>query len=256
MHTNSGHSQTRKPIDPSRMIIGPRAVLQAIEAGTPMDKIMMQKGLQGELSKELKQALKANDIFYQLVPAEKLNRLTRSNHQGIIAFRSAVAFGNLDEVVQQVYESGRDPLVLMLDEVTDVRNFGAICRSAECFGVHAVVIPERGSAQVNEDAMKTSAGALLTLPVCRERSLTHAISRLKSSGLRIVACTEKGASDLSQTQINPPVCVIMGSEEKGIHPDIFKLADERVFIPTTGITPSLNVSVAAGIILFELSRKK
>jgi len=238
--------------DPARLIIGPRALIQALEAGTPLDKVMMQKGLQGEQSREVRNALRHYEIPFQMVPVEKLNRLTRANHQGIVAFQAAVTFGALDEIVQRVYESGASPLVVALDQVTDVRNFGAICRSAECFGAHAVVIPSQGAAQVNEEAMKTSAGALLTLPVCKERSLIAAIERLRKAGLRIIACTEKGATPLPDNPTPLPCCIVLGSEDKGIHPDILKLADDRVYIPMRGNTPSLNVSVAAGIILYSV----
>ncbi len=158
--------------------------MEALNAGLDLDKVLMQKGLQGDLARESRKALHDAGIPYQLVPVEKLNGITRANHQGIIAFRSEVTFGSLDEIIQRAFEAGEDPCQVILDQVTDVRNFGAVCRSAECFGAHAVVIPEKGSARVNEEAMKTSAGALLNLPVCRERSLADVITRLQQSGIR------------------------------------------------------------------------
>ncbi|MFN8698899.1 MAG: 23S rRNA (guanosine(2251)-2'-O)-methyltransferase RlmB [Flavobacteriales bacterium] len=235
------------------MIIGFRAVLEAIESGKELDKVLVQKGLQGELSKELRTALHHADIPFQLVPAEKLNQLSRANHQGVIAFLSQISFGRLDEIIQQCFEQGRDPRIVILDHITDVRNFGAICRSAECFGAHAVVIPEKGAAQINSEAIKTSAGALLSIPVCREKNLSETIRRMQQSGLRVAACTEKGAVPLRNAKLTGPMCVVLGAEDTGISNDILRLADELVVIPMTGTTSSLNVSVAAGILLYELA---
>lgn len=238
------------------MVIGFRPVLEALRSGKDLDKVLIQKGLQGELFREVRQALQDAEIPYQLVPGEKLNALSRANHQGIIAFYASTSFGNLDEVVQRTFESGVDPCILMLDGVTDVRNFGAACRSAEGLGAHAVVIPEKGSARVNEEAVKSSAGALLHLPVCREKSLAAAVKRLQNSGIRVAACTEKAADLIFKTDVSGPVCLIMGSEETGIAPDLLKIADVLVKIPMTGKTSSLNVSVAAGIILYEVARQR
>jgi 23S rRNA (guanosine2251-2'-O)-methyltransferase len=235
------------------MIIGFRAVLEAIQSGKELDKVLLQKGLQGELSKELRTAMQQAEIPFQLVPGEKLNQLSRANHQGVIAFLSEISFGKLDEIIQQCFEQGEDPRILILDHITDVRNFGAICRSAECFGVHAVVIPEKGAAQINSEAIKTSAGALLNIPVCREKSLSDTIRRMQQSGLRVAACTEKGALPLREANLKGPLCVVLGAEDTGISNDILRMADELVLIPMTGKTSSLNVSVAAGILLYELA---
>ena len=206
--------------------------------------------------KQLLGELRKRDVPVQQVPLEKLNRLTRKNHQGVIAWLSQVSYARLDTVLPLVYESGEEPLILVLDGVNDVRNFGAIARSAECAGVHAIVIPAVGSAAVNADAIKTSAGALHRVPVCREKDLPGAVRYLRDSGLKLIAATEKTENTLYSTDLSGPAAVIMGSEERGISNALLKEADTWTAIPMKGEISSLNVSVAAGIVLFEVLRQR
>ncbi len=238
------------------ILIGIRPVIEAIQAGKSIDKVFIQRGLRGELFQELKPLLQEYDIHFQHVPIEKLNRITRKNHQGVVAFSAAVEFQNLEEIIARTFEKGEDPFILMLDRITDVRNFGAICRTAECFGVQAVVIPEKNSAPVNFDALKTSAGALNHLPVCREKNLKETLKFLKNSGLQIVSCTEKAENHAFAEKLTGPLCVIMGSEEDGVSGEYLKRSDLQVKLPMTGKIESLNVSVATGAILYEIVRQK
>jgi len=233
------------------LIFGIRAVIEAINADKNIDKILLQKGLSNELFNQLRQALRGKEIPYQFVPPEKLKRLTDKNHQGVIAYVAEVVYYDLEDVLAQTYEKGKTPLILILDRVTDVRNFGAIARSAECAGVDAIVIPSRGAAQINGDAIKTSAGALHRLPVCREENLKQTIETLKESGLQIVACHEKTDKLIYDVDLKQPTAIIMGSEEDGISGEYLKRSDVQVKIPMAGNIASLNVSVATGIILFE-----
>lgn len=237
------------------LLIGTRPVIEALEAGKEIDKIMIQKGLKSHTFQELWPLIKENDTPFQYVPIEKLNRITRKNHQGVIAFTAAVTFQNLEEIVTRCFENGEDPLILMLDRVTDVRNFGAICRTAECTGVHAVVVPTRHSAPVNFDALKTSAGALSHIAVCREPNLKETISFLKNSGLKIIGCTEKAEDLLYESDLSGPACLIMGSEEDGISPEYLKMCTATVKLPIKGKIGSLNVSVATGALLYEVLRQ-
>lgn len=240
----------------SDMIFGVRAVIEAIEAGKDIDKILVKRDIQSDLSKELFTALKGKFIPVQRVPVEKINRITRKNHQGVVAFIAAVTYQRTEDIVPTLFEEGKTPLLVMLDGVTDVRNFGAIARTCECAGVDAVIIPAKNSASVNADAMKTSAGALHTLPVCREQSLTATIKYLKESGFKIIAATEKGDYDYTHADYTAPTCIIMGAEDTGIPYDHLSLCDEWVKIPLMGHIASLNVSVAAGILIYEAVRQR
>ncbi len=240
----------------SDMIFGVRAVIEAIEAGKDIDKILVKRDIQSDLSKELFAALKGKFIPVQRVPVEKINRITRKNHQGVVAFIAAVTYQRTEDIVPTLFEEGKTPLLVMLDGVTDVRNFGAIARTCECAGVDAVIIPAKNSASVNADAMKTSAGALHTLPVCREQSLTATIKYLKESGFKIIAATEKGDYDYTRADYTAPTCIIMGAEDTGIPYDHLSLCDEWVKIPLMGHIASLNVSVAAGILIYEAVRQR
>lgn len=240
----------------SDMIFGVRAVIEAIEAGKDIDKILVKRDIQSDLSKELFAALKGKFIPVQRVPVEKINRITRKNHQGVVAFIAAVTYQRTEDIVPTLFEEGKTPLLVMLDGVTDVRNFGAIARTCECAGVDAVIIPAKNSASVNADAMKTSAGALHTLPVCREQSLTTTIKYLKDSGFKIIAATEKGDYDYTRADYTAPTCIIMGAEDTGIPYDHLSLCDEWVKIPLMGHIASLNVSVAAGILIYEAVRQR
>lgn len=235
---------------------GTRAVIEAIQSGKELDKIFIQENLNNPLLSELKTLLKKNNIIYQLVPVEKLNRLTRQNHQGVVCFISTISYYKIEEVIPLIFEEANVPLILILDRITDVRNFGAIARSAECAGVHAIVIPSRGAAQINADAIKTSAGALHRIKVCRENNLKEAIEYIKQSGIQIIACTEKTSDLLYDADFNAPCAIIMGSEEDGISAEYLKRADFKVKIPMAGKIASLNVSVATGIILYEAIRQR
>ena len=212
--------------------------------------------MKNELFQELWQLVRAHKVNYKHVPVEKLNRLTRKNHQGVFAFISPINFHKTDNVIQDVFEKGENPLFLILDRVTDVRNFGAIVRTAECSGVQAVIVPEKGSAAINGDALKTSAGALHNIPICREFNLKATIEYLKNCGLQIVGCTEKTDDMIYQPDFSVPTAIIMGSEEDGISPEYLKLCDHKAKIPMNGTIGSLNVSVSAGVILYEAVRQR
>lgn len=238
------------------MIFGVRAVIEAIEAGKEIDKILVKRDMQSDLSKELFAALKGTLIPVQRVPVERINRITRKNHQGVVAFISAITYQHTEDLVPTLFEAGKSPLLMMLDGLTDVRNFGAIARTCNCAGVDAIVIPARNSVSVNADAIKTSAGALHTLPVCREQNLTTTIKFLKNSGFKIVAATEDGDYDYTQANYKDPVCIIMGAEDTGIPDEHLALCDEWIKIPMFGNIESLNVSVAAGILIYEAIRQR
>lgn len=243
-------------MEKSDYIFGIRAVIEAIEAGKEIDKIMVKKDLQGDLAQELFAAARQVGAPIQRVPVERINRITRKNHQGVVAFLSAVEYYTLDALVPQLYEAGEVPFVVLLDGVTDVRNFGAIARTCECVGAHAIVIPARGSASVNADAVKTSAGALHTLPVCRERSIQEAVKYLHDSGFTIVAASEKSDKNYTQVDYTAPVAIVMGAEDTGVSPAVLRYCDEMVAIPMRGNIGSLNVSVAAGVMMYEVVRQR
>lgn len=240
----------------NEMIFGVRAVIEAIQAGKEIDKVLIKKDLQGELAKELLAALKGTFIPVQRVPIERINRFTRKNHQGVIAFISSVTYQRVEDLTPFLFEQGKNPFFVMLDGITDVRNFGAIARTCECAGVDAVIIPARGSVSVNADAVKTSAGALHTLPVCREQSLLATLRFLKDSGFRLIAATEKGDYDYTKADYSGPTCLIMGAEDTGVSYEHLALCDEWVKIPILGSIESLNVSVAAGILIYESLKQR
>jgi 23S rRNA (guanosine2251-2'-O)-methyltransferase len=243
-------------VEKSEMIFGVRAVIEALEAGKEIDKILVKKDIQSELSRELFAALKGKLIPVQRVPVERINRITRKNHQGVVAFISAITYQRVEDVVPFLFEQGKNPLMVMLDGLTDVRNFGAIARTCECAGVDAVIIPAKNSVTVNADAIKTSAGALLTLPVCREQNLTATIKFLKESGFKIVAATEKGDYDYTRANYADPVCIIMGAEDTGVPYEHLSLCDEWIKIPMRGKIESLNVSGAAGVLIYEAVKQR
>ena len=237
-------------------IFGLRPIIEAIQAGKEIDTLFIQKGLKNELFQELWQLVRAHKVNYKHVPVEKLNRLTRKNHQGVFAFISPISFHKTDSIVQEVFENGETPLFLILDRITDVRNFGAIVRSAECAGAQTIIVPQKGSAAINGDALKTSAGALHNIPICREFNLKATIEYLKNSGLQIIGCTEKTENFIYQTNLTIPTAIIMGSEEDGISDEYLKLCDYKVGIPMKGNIGSLNVSGSAGVVLYEAVRQK
>lgn len=243
-------------IEKNEMIFGVRAVIEALDAGKEIDKILIKRDIQSDLSKELFAALRGRMIPVQRVPVERIDRITRKNHQGVIAFVSPIIYQRTEDIVPFLFEQGKSPLLLMLDGITDVRNFGAIARTCECAGVDAIIIPSKNSVTVNADAVKTSAGALLTLPVCKEQSLTATIKYLKDSGFRMLAATEKGDYDYSKANYSDPTCIIMGAEDTGVPYEHLKYCDEWVRIPLMGKIESLNVSVAAGILIYEAVKQR
>jgi 23S rRNA (guanosine2251-2'-O)-methyltransferase len=243
-------------MEEDNLIFGMRAVIEALEAGKDIEKILIQKGLSNELYNQLRQTLKGQTVPIQFVPPEKLKRLTDKNHQGVIAYLTEINYYNTEELLATVFEKGNIPLVLILDRVTDVRNFGAIARGAECAGVDFIIIPSRGAAQINGDAIKTSAGALHRLKVCREDNLKTTIEFLKESGLQIVSCHEKTEKLIYEADFKKPTAIIVGSEENGISNEYIKRSDEQVKIPMVGKIASLNVSVASGIVLFEAVKQR
>lgn len=237
-------------------IYGLRPVLEAIESGVRIDRVLIQNGLTGTLATQLKGRVRDNGIPFQFVPEEKLNRLAKGNHQGVVALISPIPFHDAMELIPSLMESGKTPLVLLLDHITDVRNFGAIVRTAECAGVDAVVVPDHGSAQIGNDAVKTSSGALLRVPVCRESNLKTVLNLARQCGMQVVAATEKGASDYLEVDFTQPTLLIMGAEETGISPDLLKLSDIRAKLPIMGQVQSLNVSVAAAVFMYEALRQR
>lgn len=242
----------RKPNENrSEFIFGVRAVLEAVLAGKDIDKILLKKDLESDLSKELFDALKGTRVPIQRVPLEKLNRVTMKNHQGVVAFLSEVTYQRLEDILPTLYEEGKSPFIVLLDGITDVRNFGAIARTCECAGVHAIVIPMTDSVSVNADAVKTSAGALHTLPVCREWSIRESIQLLKNSGVKVIAASEKASDSYVKADYSGPVAIVMGAEDTGIANENLRICDELVQIPILGKIGSLNVSVAAGILMYE-----
>lgn len=237
------------------LIFGVRAVIEAVDSGKEINKIMIQRGMDKALFKELKEALAGRDYTLQFVPLEKINRLTRKNHQGVVAFISPVPYHDIEDVVAEIYENGDIPNILILDKITDVRNFGAIARTAECTGVHAILIPDRHSATITSDAIKTSSGALFKIPVCKTRDLAGSTRYLKDSGLRIIACTEKTNDFTFDVTLSGPTAIIMGSEEDGISEELIKISHQQAKIPLLGTLGSYNVGVATGIILYEKMRQ-
>lgn len=238
------------------LVFGIRAVIEAIQADKEIDKILIRRDLQSNLSRELFEVLKGRSIPVQRVPGERLDRLTRKNHQGVIAFMAAVTYQHLEDLIPFIYEQGKDPFILLLDGVTDVRNFGAIARTCECAGVDAIVIPAKGSVTVNADAIKTSAGALHSLPVCKEKSITQAIRFLQASGVKVYAASEKAHANYTEIAYNGPTAIVMGAEDTGVATDNLRICDEMIKIPLFGHIESLNVSVASSILIYEVVRQR
>lgn len=246
----------REKRESNQQVYGIRAVMEAIESGKEIESLFIQRGLSGHLLNELKQLLKEYNISFQQVPVEKLNRITRKNHQGVIAVISPITYQRIEDVLPTIYEKGEVPLLLILDGITDVRNLGAIARSAECSGVHAIIVPKKGSAEINPDTIKTSAGALYKIDVCREESLTKTVRFLQDSGVRVVVCTEKTQDLIYSVDFSGPTAIIMGSEDVGVSDDLIRISDNLAKIPMFGEIGSLNVSVASGIVLYEAVRQR
>ncbi|WP_420604255.1 23S rRNA (guanosine(2251)-2'-O)-methyltransferase RlmB [Flagellimonas sp.] len=240
----------------SNQIYGIRAVLEAIDAEQPINKIFLQNGLGGELYKELETAIRKNGLSCSYVPVEKLNRLTKNNHQGAVANISPVQFNNFENLVEQALEKGKAPLFLLLDQVSDVRNFGAIIRTAECCGVDGIIVPKSGAAPITDDTVKTSAGAAFKIPIAKVDHLKDAIFYLQSSGIRVVAATEKTENEIYKINFTEPTAIVMGAEDKGISASILNLVDDKAKLPLLGEIGSLNVSVACGVFLYEVVRQR
>lgn len=243
-------------MEKDRYIFGIRAVIEAIESGKEIDKILIKKDISGDLIDELFEKIKAYKIPVQRVPLEKINRITRKNHQGVLAFMSAITYSNLGNLIPQLYEDGENPFIVILDGVTDVRNFGAIARTCICAGVNAIVIPERNSVSVNADAIKTSAGALHYLPVCRERNIINAVKFIKDCGIKVIGASEKTSTLYTTNDYAGPVALVLGAEDVGISNDVLRQCDELAMIPQFGKISSLNVSVAGGVLMYEVVRQR
>jgi len=243
-------------MEKNEYIFGIRAVIEAIEAGRDIDRILVKKELSSELANKLFEISRHYDIPLRRVPIEKLNRISRKNHQGVIAILSQVTYYKLENIVPMLYEDGKLPFIVLLDGITDVRNFGAIARTCECAGVDAIVIPDNNSVGVNGDAVKTSAGALNYLPVCREHSILESVRFLKANGYKVVAADEKAMHSYTQDNYTDPVALVMGAEDIGISPEVRRQCDMLVSIPQFGNIGSLNVSVAAGVMIYEVVRQR
>lgn len=242
-----------KRLSKKLLLIGVHACAEGLREGEEIDRILMRKGLNSDTAKSLIRAAKENSVPIQFVPKEKLDRLTNLNHQGVLGLRSPISYADLGEIITSTYERAELPFLLILDHITDVRNLGAMARTAECMGVHALVIPDRGVAAINEVAIKISSGALTRIPVCRVPSLKHSIQQLKDQGIAVIGATEKASVKLKSLKVEGPRAVVMGNEEKGLSRDVMNACDHLVRIDMDGDIGSLNVSVAAGMFLFALS---
>ena len=243
-------------MEKENQIFGIRAVIEAIHAGKEIDKIFVHKEAQGELMRELMKTLKANNLPFTYVPVEKLNRLTHLNHQGVVATIAPIKFQSLETLIENLLENEKKPLLLILDQLSDARNFGAIIRTAECTGVDGIIISKTGAAPVNGDTVKTSAGAVFNVPICKVDHIKDAVFYLQGSGIKTVAATEKTDDTLYAVDFTEPVAIIMGSEDRGINPSVLKIVDEKAKLPLFGTIGSLNVSVACGAFLYEAVRQR
>ena len=238
------------------LIYGRHPVVDAIQSGRAVDKLYLQQGTRGDFEKEIRQLSKEYDIPLQVVPKEKLSRFTKANHQGIVGFLAMIEYYLLEDVLPGIFEKSETPLLLLLDGITDVRNLGAIARSAECVGAHALVVPRKGSAQINPEAMKASAGALARIPVCRVHSMVNAVDYLQQSGIQVIASSLQAQKKVFELDLTQPIAIIVGAEGEGISPALEKKSNELFVIPQLGKMDSFNVSVAAGIILYEAMRQR
>ena len=237
-------------------IFGIRAIIEAINANQEIDKVFIQSDTQGDLMKELMSVMKRKSINFSYVPVEKLNRLTPNNHQGAVATISPIAFHDLEKLIDKVVESGEKPFFLLLDQLSDARNFGAIIRTAECTGVHGIIVQKQGSAPVNGDTVKTSAGAVFNVPICKVEHIKDALFLLQASGIKTIGATEKTENNIYDLDLNQGIAIVMGSEDRGINPSVLKIIDEKAKLPMFGSIGSLNVSVACGAFLYEAVRQR
>lgn len=238
------------------IIYGRHPVLEALNAGAAVDKVFLQQGTRGEFEKELRNLCKLMEVPFTIIPGAKLGRMTRGNHQGVVAQLAAAPYQKTEDLIPLLYEQGQTPLLLLLDGVTDVRNLGAIARSAEVCGAHGIIIPRKNSAGLTADAVKSSAGALLRLPVCREKSLVNTVKLLQNSGIKVIASDLNAEAYLHELSLDEPLCIVMGAEGEGISEGVGRAADVRFKIPQAGELNSFNVSVAAGILLYETMRAR
>lgn len=240
-----------------QLIFGIRAVIEAITAGKNIDKVFLQKEATGELMQELLKSLKKNSVNFSYVPIEKLNKLSKfNNHQGAVASISPVSFLTMEQLVEGTLEKKDNPLFLILDQLSDARNFGAVIRTAECTGVDGIIIQKQGAAPVNGDTVKTSAGAVFNIPICKVDHIKDAVFYLQGSGIKTVAATEKTDKNIYDIDFTGGVAIIMGSEDKGVNPSVLKIVDEKAKLPMFGTISSLNVSVACGAFLYEVVRQR
>ena len=240
----------------SDYIFGIRPVLEALEASESIDKILIKREINGELVKEVLRKTRELNVPVQRVPNEKLNRITMKNHQGVIAIVCPIRYQDLDNLIASLYEEGKTPMAIILDGVTDARNFGAISRSAECAGADFIIIPERGSASVTSDSVRSSAGALFHIPVCREKDLVHTIKRLHDNGYKVIGASEKSNINYTDVDFKVPVAIVMGAEDTGLSTEVLRHCDELAAIPISGKVGSLNVAVACGVMLYEAVRQR
>ncbi len=243
-------------MEKENQIFGIRAIIEAIQAGKEIDKVFIQKESQGDLMQELMKIMKKNNINFSYVPIEKLNRLTSKNHQGAVATISPVSFHDLETLITTVIDAGKKPLFLILDQLSDARNFGAIIRTAECTGVNGIIVQKQGSAPVNGDTVKTSAGAVFNVPICKVEHIKDAIYYLQASGIQTIAATEKTENTIYDINFTQPTAIIMGSEDRGVNPSVLKIVDHKAKLPMYGTIESLNVSVACGAFLYEVVRQR
>ena len=243
-------------MEKEQQIFGIRAIIEAIQSGASIDKVYIQKEASGDLMKELMKVMKRANINFSYVPVEKINKLTHNNHQGAVATISPISFFDLESLIETILENGKKPFFLVLDQISDARNFGAIIRTAECTGVNGIIIQKSGSAPVNGDTVKTSAGAVFNIPICKVEHIKDAIFLLQAHGIKTVAATEKTEHTLYNVDFSDSVAIIMGSEDKGINPSVLKIVDERAKLPMFGTIVSLNVSVACGAFLYDGVRQR
>lgn len=245
-----------KPQEKKQVVYGMRPVIEALDSDVAIDKVFIQNGLSGNLVSELKSLLRQKNVPFQYVPVEKLNKITLNNHQGVVAYVAPISYVSALDLLPQLMELEKAPFVLLLDHITDVRNLGAIARTAECAGVDAIIVPDRGSAQINEDAIKTSSGALLRIPICREGNLKTVLNLARQLGIQICAASEKGSVNYLEVDFKLPTLLIMGSEDTGVSSDLLKLSHRCAKLPILGQVQSLNVSVAAAIFMYEALRQR
>ncbi|MEC4114456.1 23S rRNA (guanosine(2251)-2'-O)-methyltransferase RlmB [Myroides pelagicus] len=243
-------------MEQDNQIFGIRAIIEAIEAGKDIDKVFIQKEANGELMNELTKTLKKNNVNFSYVPIEKLNRLTKKNHQGAIATIAPISFVSMETLVEDVLAKKEKPLFVILDQLSDARNFGAIIRTAVCCGADGIIISKNGAAPVNGDTVKTSAGAVFNIPICKVDHIKDAVFYLQGSGVTTLGATEKAEQEIYDVDLNVPIAIIMGSEDKGINPSVLKIIDVKAKLPMFSVIDSLNVSVACGAFLYEAIRQR